>query len=150
MHPKYSHPICNLTVCHTYARKTLSVFTETIFKDITITCSSAQGILLASLSLGFCSSRCFRLGLPIMSKGTKQMTLSAWYSIHWGEKKGDSIDPWATQAPAKRQSILEPQHIWNLICVNQCTTHGAWEAHLGFPPFMFSASSLTPESLIHG
>lgn len=81
----HSYPIYIPQLHLMCAEKPPYVLIEPIFKDSTIPCSSAQRILLL-YSLVPWSSRCFRLGLPIMSQGTKQMTPCAWYSVHWGKQ----------------------------------------------------------------
>lgn len=115
----FSQPVYYLRISPRHTGKTLSVFTEIIFKDTTVTCSSAQRIFPACHSLSPCSARGFRWGFPIMSKGAKQKTRSAWCSIHW-----------ASQAPSKGERGSDSWHVQNPIRVSLCTTHGKWEARL--------------------
>lgn len=93
-----------------YREDSICIYRNYTQRFHTITCFSAQRILPASLSLGTYSDRCFRLGFPMMSKGTKLMVLSAG-TLYIGKHKGDFKGPWATQATFKGQSCSASQHI---------------------------------------
>lgn len=140
----HSHPVYNLRICHRHVGNTLSVCTETIFKDTTIACSSAQRIFPASYSLGPCRATWFSLGLPIMSKGTEQMTQSAWYSLYIGLLK---LHPKGKEAQHLSTSETQYMSAYAPRMVNGKPLPQA--SQLGFPLFMFSVSSLAPESLMH-
>lgn len=134
-------------------RKASICITETVLKDSTMACSLVQKILPGPYSLAPCTSGWSRPGLLITSKGTEQMIPNAWYSIQWGKQRRlrGSLHHSSSIPRAKRFSIsvhLKPN------TVDLCTIHAQRAAvlqasHLGSPLFMFSFSSLAPESLSH-